>query len=122
MFVRKFASPFQIDSMFFDRRDSPNPNGKILVITCEGNAGFYEIGFLGSPLDAGFSVIGWNHPGFGGSSGAPFPDQEINAMDAVVQVFKFTRLRPGGCNNCPTIKRSCKFLDVWVGLIFFNFF
>ena len=101
--------------MFFDRRDSPNPNGKILVITCECNAGFYEIGFLGSPLDAGFSVIGWNHPGFGGSSGAPFPDQEINAMDAVVQVFKFTRLRPGGCYNCPTIKRSCKLLDVWVG-------
>ena len=72
--------------MFFDRREDPNPNGRILVITCEGNAGFYEIGFLGTPLDAGYSVLGWNHPGFGGSSGSPFPIQETNAMDAVVQV------------------------------------
>ena len=72
--------------MFFDRRESANPNGKILVITCEGNAGFYEIGFLGSPLDAGFSVLGWNQPGFGESSGSPFPLQTTNAMDAVVQV------------------------------------
>ena len=73
--------------MFFDRRESANPNGKILVITCEGNAGFYEIGFLGSPLDAGFSVLGWNQPGFGESSGSPFPSQTMNAMDAVVQVI-----------------------------------
>ena len=76
----------QIDTMFFDRRETSNPNGKTLVITCEGNAGFYEIGFLGSPMDAGYSVVGWNHPGFGGSSGQPFPDQETNAIDAVVQV------------------------------------
>jgi hypothetical protein len=73
--------------MFFDRRETANPNGKILVITCEGNAGFYEIGFLGSPLDAGFSVLGWNQPGFGQSSGSPFPSQTTNAMDAVVQVL-----------------------------------
>jgi hypothetical protein len=76
--------------MFFDRREDPNPNGRILVITCEGNAGFYEIGFLGTPLDAGYSVLGWNHPGFGGSSGSPFPMQETNAMDAVVQVGSST--------------------------------
>jgi hypothetical protein len=81
---------FQIDSMFFDHREDPNPNGRILVITCEGNAGFYEIGFLGTPLDAGYSVLGWNHPGFGGSSGSPFPMQETNAMDAVVQVGSST--------------------------------
>ena len=73
--------------MFFDRRESSNANGKTVVITCEGNAGLYEIGFLGSPLDAGYSVIGLNHPGFGGSSGQPFPDQETNAVDTVVQVW-----------------------------------
>ena len=40
------------------------------MIVCEGNAGFYEMGMLTTPLDAGYSVIGWNHPGFWGSTGA----------------------------------------------------
>ena len=39
-------------------------NGERLVITCEGNAGFYEAGMVNVPLGAGYSVIGWNHPGF----------------------------------------------------------
>uniref|UniRef100_UPI000B4CD4CE phosphatidylserine lipase ABHD16A n=1 Tax=Lonchura striata TaxID=40157 RepID=UPI000B4CD4CE len=38
------------------------------VICCEGNAGFYEVGCLSTPLEAGYSVLGWNHPGFGGST------------------------------------------------------
>lgn len=63
--------------MFVDRRNnskqetgkkSPNSNGDILVVCCEGNAGFYEIGIMTTPLDAGYSVLGWNHPGFGGST------------------------------------------------------
>ena len=64
-----------IDTMFFDRRNSlntlngPSANGKTLVVSCEGNAGFYEIGVLSTPMDAGYSVLGWNHPGFGGSTG-----------------------------------------------------
>ena len=33
----------------------------------------------------GYSVLGWNHPGFGGSSGLPFPSQEANAIDVVVR-------------------------------------
>lgn len=56
-----------------------------MVISCDGNAGFYEIGVLGTPLEKGYSVIGWNHPGFGGSSGSPFPQSEVNAADAVMQ-------------------------------------
>lgn len=44
------------------------PNGKTLVVCCEGNAGFYELGIMTVPLDAGYSVLGWNHPGFGGST------------------------------------------------------
>merc|ERR1712212_482836 len=36
-------------------------------------------------MDAGYSVLGWNHPGFGGSTGTPFPPQETNAVDAVIQ-------------------------------------
>ena len=59
--------------------------GKTLVISCDGNAGFYEIGVLGTPLEKGYSVLGWNHPGFGGSSGTPFPQSEVNAADAVMQ-------------------------------------
>ena len=64
-----------IDTMFFDRRNSSDNtaassrNGNTLVVSCEGNAGFYEIGVLSTPMDAGYSVLGWNHPGFGGSTG-----------------------------------------------------
>lgn len=70
------------------------------VICCEGNAGFYEVGCMNTPLDGedlstqfhsnkkkkrhkqfndtflplpttfsgGYSVLGWNHPGFAGST------------------------------------------------------
>ena len=75
-----------IDTMFFDRRDSGSTvNGKTLVVSCEGNAGFYEIGVLSTPMDAGYSVLGWNHPGFGGSTGTPYPSEETSAIDAVMQ-------------------------------------
>lgn len=43
-------------------------NGDTLVICSEGNAGFYEIGIMATPIEGGYSVLGWNHPGFGGSS------------------------------------------------------
>ncbi|CAL4067207.1 unnamed protein product, partial [Meganyctiphanes norvegica] len=75
-----------IDTMFVDRRGSQtHPHGSTLVMCCEGNAGFYEMGIMVTPLDAGYSVLGWNHPGFSGSSGSPFPKQEQNAVDAVMQ-------------------------------------
>uniref|UniRef100_A0A8C8RS72 Phosphatidylserine lipase ABHD16A n=1 Tax=Pelusios castaneus TaxID=367368 RepID=A0A8C8RS72_9SAUR len=75
----------EIDTMFMDRRESSEPHGKKLVICCEGNAGFYEVGCLPTPLDAGYSVLGWNHPGFAGSTGVPLPQNEANAMDVVIQ-------------------------------------
>ncbi|CAO2577224.1 Protein ABHD16B [Lemmus lemmus] len=77
----------EIDTMFMDRRKHPGShgNGLRLVICCEGNAGFYEMGCLSAPLEAGYSVLGWNHPGFGGSTGAPFPQHDANAMDVVVK-------------------------------------
>eukprot|EP00088_Acartia_fossae_P024402 TRINITY_DN2535_c0_g1_i13.p1 TRINITY_DN2535_c0_g1~~TRINITY_DN2535_c0_g1_i13.p1 ORF type:complete len:546 (-),score=106.85 TRINITY_DN2535_c0_g1_i13:386-2023(-) len=81
-----------IDTMYVDRtKDKSSENGRTLVLCCEGNAGFYEIGVMTTPVAAGYSVLGWNHPGFGGSSGAPFPDQERNAVDAVMQ-FAIHRL------------------------------
>lgn len=81
-----------IDTMFVNRtQDKNSKNGNTLVLCCEGNAGFYEIGVMTTPLVAGYSVLGWNHPGFGGSSGAPFPTQEKHAVDAVMQ-FAIHRL------------------------------
>ncbi|XP_051632388.1 phosphatidylserine lipase ABHD16A [Manacus candei] len=82
----------EIDAMFIDRRAGPDPRGGTLVICCEGNAGFYEVGCLSTPLEAGYSVLGWNHPGFGGSTGVPLPQSEANAMDVVVR-FALQQLR-----------------------------
>lgn len=76
-----------IDTMFVDRRGA-TPNGDYLVIGCEGNGGFYELGTILTPLESGYSVLGWNHPGFGGSTGIPYPDQDVAAVDTVV---KFAR-------------------------------
>ena len=45
------------------------------VITSEGNAAFYEAGCMDAPLNRGYSILGWNHPGFGSSTGKPHPDQ-----------------------------------------------
>ncbi|KAG8506040.1 Phosphatidylserine lipase ABHD16A, partial [Galemys pyrenaicus] len=75
----------EIDTMFVDRRGTAEPQGQKLVICCEGNAGFYEVGCVSTPLEAGYSVLGWNHPGFAGSTGVPFPQNEANAMDVVIQ-------------------------------------
>nr|XP_022324622.1 protein ABHD16A-like isoform X1 [Crassostrea virginica] len=75
----------EIDVMFVDRRHSVDQKGKTLVVCCEGNAGFYEIGCTVTPLEGGYSVLGWNHPGFSGSTGIPVPSQEQNAVDAVMQ-------------------------------------
>ncbi|XP_053204120.1 phosphatidylserine lipase ABHD16A-like [Panonychus citri] len=73
-----------IDSMFIDQRGI-NVNGAKLVITCEGNMGYYECSSIWCPLTAGYSVLGWNHPGFGSSTGQPFPEAEVNAIDTVIK-------------------------------------
>lgn len=61
-----------IDTMFIDNRarvsSDEQSNGRILVICSEGNAGFYEIGIMATPLELKYSVLGWNHPGFAGST------------------------------------------------------
>lgn len=56
-----------IDTLFIDNRKN-GTNGKTLVICSEGNAGFYEIGIMVTPIELKYSVLGWNHPGFGGST------------------------------------------------------
>lgn len=66
-----------IDTIFVDNRTpaaepsasaNGNGNGRTLVICSEGNAGFYEVGIMSTPLSMKYSVLGWNHPGFGGST------------------------------------------------------
>lgn len=61
-----------IDTMFVDNR-TRFLKGKILVICCEGNSGFYEIGIMTTPMKCGYSALGWNHPGFAGSSVSNIP-------------------------------------------------
>jgi len=65
-YILHTADGNNIDTIFIDRRSSDH--GKMLVITCEGNAGFYEVGCTMTPIEAGYSVLGWNRPGFGESS------------------------------------------------------
>jgi hypothetical protein len=60
----------EIDSMFINRRGVLD-NGNKLVICSEGNAAFYELGCMVTPLEAEYSVLGWNHPGFAGSTVQP---------------------------------------------------
>ncbi|KFD67171.1 hypothetical protein M514_11701 [Trichuris suis] len=75
-----------LDCMFLDRRNSVEAtNANTLVVTCEGNAGFYEIGVPYVPLGEGYSVLAWNHPGFGHSTGMPWPEEEQAAIDVVMQ-------------------------------------
>ncbi|EDW34767.1 GL12842 [Drosophila persimilis] len=75
----------EIDTLFIDNRGDNVGNGKTLIICSEGNAGFYEVGIMGTPVALKYSVLGWNHPGFAGSSGTPYPHQDKNAIDSVVQ-------------------------------------
>nr|XP_056701275.1 protein ABHD16B-like [Euleptes europaea] len=79
----------KIDTMFVDRRaagtGSAELRGKRLVVCCEGNVSFYEWGCLSTPLQTGYSVLGWNHPGFAGSTGHPYPQNDANAVDVVIQ-------------------------------------
>nr|XP_020668069.1 protein ABHD16B-like [Pogona vitticeps] len=77
----------EIDTMFVDRRRKRNlqNRGAKLVICCEGNGSFYEVGCVFTPLKAGYSVLGWNHPGFARSTGKPYPQNDLNAMEVVIQ-------------------------------------
>uniref|UniRef100_A0A8D0QII0 Phosphatidylserine lipase ABHD16A n=1 Tax=Sus scrofa TaxID=9823 RepID=A0A8D0QII0_PIG len=81
----------EIDTMFVDRRGTAEPQGQKLVICCEGNAGFYEVGCVSTPLE-GQRPLGLTHSSLPFLlQGVPFPQNEANAMDVVVQ-FAIHRL------------------------------
>lgn len=77
----------EIDTLFFDRRLSTR-EGETLFITSEGNAGFMEIGSFATVSKSSFSVLGYNHPGFGGSTGTPYPENDAAAIAAVIDYAK----------------------------------
>uniref|UniRef100_A0A914C2C3 AB hydrolase-1 domain-containing protein n=1 Tax=Acrobeloides nanus TaxID=290746 RepID=A0A914C2C3_9BILA len=81
----------RIDSMFFDRRNNKlkqvdEQRGSTLVICCDGNAGYYETGVMVTPLKMGYSVLGWNSPGFAESTGNPYPENILAAIESVMQL------------------------------------
>jgi pimeloyl-ACP methyl ester carboxylesterase len=77
----------EIDTLFFDRRLSTQ-EGETLFITSEGNAGFMEIGSFATVSKSSFSVLGYNHPGFGGSTGTPYQENDAAAVAAVIDYAK----------------------------------
>ena len=48
----------EIDTIFIDNRGKTS-YGNTLVVCCEGNCGFYEIGITTTPIAAGYSTLGW---------------------------------------------------------------
>lgn len=80
----------KLDTIFVDNRNK-GENGDILIICCEGNAGFYECGVMQTPLSLQYSVLGWNMPGFGESGGTPYSKSILLAMEAIIQ-FAFRKL------------------------------
>ncbi|CAH8456866.1 unnamed protein product [Dicrocoelium dendriticum] len=87
-----------VEAMYSDRRGSDilsngtKSPGNILIICCEGNGGYPEIGTPVVPLRLGYSILAWNHPGFGSSTSLPFPNKEQNAVETVL-MFALHRLR-----------------------------
>lgn len=96
-----------IDTVFIDNRHyatDNKANGRTLVICSEGNAGFYEIGIMTTPIAAKFSVLGWNHPGFGGSTVSfenriYFHEIQLNLVlfNSIGNTISTTRSK---CNRC----------------------
>ena len=78
-----------IDALYIRPSTNSNNNNSDKIIICsEGNAGFYEVGIMASPLRQGYSVLGWNRPGFGQSSG----DCTIeNERLAIITILEYVR-------------------------------
>uniref|UniRef100_A0A7E4ZUY8 AB hydrolase-1 domain-containing protein n=1 Tax=Panagrellus redivivus TaxID=6233 RepID=A0A7E4ZUY8_PANRE len=74
------ADGFTIDAIYI-KNDGPKT-----VFVCDGNAGFYEGALWRNFQLHGNSIIAWNAPGFGASTGKPHSNVEMfNAADAVMK-------------------------------------
>ncbi|KAI3413616.1 hypothetical protein GPALN_011105 [Globodera pallida] len=74
----------RVDTIFINNRGN-SVRGDTLIICCEGNAGYYEMGIMSTPAKLGYSVLGWNLPGFAESTGTPHPQIILGSMEAVMQ-------------------------------------
>ena len=83
--IHTFSGHNAIDTVFIDKRNTSSQDGQYLIICCDGNAAFYEQGIFGLCAEKGYSALGWNYPGFGASTGLPYPDQLTSSADAVMQ-------------------------------------
>uniref|UniRef100_A0A183BVI1 AB hydrolase-1 domain-containing protein n=1 Tax=Globodera pallida TaxID=36090 RepID=A0A183BVI1_GLOPA len=72
----------RVDTIFINNRGN-SVRGD--TICCEGNAGYYEMGIMSTPAKLGYSVLGWNLPGFAESTGTPHPQIILGSMEAVMQ-------------------------------------
>ena len=61
-----------------------------------------------SIFTAGYSVLGWNHPGFSGSTGRPYPDQATFPFSKTQTCFKlwFCFLGVGSSGCCDAVCHS----------------
>jgi len=75
-----------LDTIYVKGHDSIK-NQKI-VICSEGNAGFYEVGTISAPLKQGYSVFGWNRPGFGESGGECSMMNERKSIKAILEYVR----------------------------------
>ena len=73
-----------LDSANSSINNANDSNGNTLVVCCDGNASFYEVGLFQIPIERGYSTLGWNYPGFAQSTGLPYPEQLTAAADAVM--------------------------------------
>ena len=48
---------------------------------------------MATPLEAGYSVLGWNHPGFYGSTGVPLPSQASRTRTTFVYTISYLDMR-----------------------------
>ena len=72
-----------IDAVLLRQRGNGDRQKNVCVIVCDGNAAIYERFMSKTFIDAGFNVIVWNPPGFGQSTGLPFPSAVQKAASAV---------------------------------------
>ena len=56
----------------------------LLAISCVGNLSFQELGGMNHWLRKGYAALGWNHCGYGYSSGSPTGRQEKEAILTIV--------------------------------------
>ena len=62
---------------------------------------------------AGYSVLGWNHPGFSGSTGRPYPDQ-VTFLTGIIFHQMLWPFSGVGCSGCrDAICYSQTWLSPW---------